>query len=153
MIDTASAGTSIFEQDGLSAMFVAPNSSSYRNLNDWSAVVRIEFLHTSFLFCGDAETESEQEMLALAGALLNADVLKVAHHGSNTSSSRAFLEAVSPSYAVIQVGAENSYGHPSERTLERLADIGAEVFRTDLCGTVVIVSDGTTVEVLRVEHP
>ena len=86
-------------------------------------------------------------MMLDACANLDADVLKVSHHGSRTASTAEFLRAVSPAYAVISVG-ENGYGHPSDEVLARLAAVGAKVFRTDKAGTVVMISDGETVSVI-----
>lgn len=80
-----------------------------------------------------------------AGANLSADVLKVGHHGSDTSSSYVFLREVMPRYAVISVGEGNSYGHPTEETLSRLSDVGAEIYRTDLLGTITCRSDGQNI--------
>jgi competence protein ComEC len=91
----------------------------------------------SILLTGDAEEENEQEMLN-AGLLHHEDVLKVGHHGSDTSSSQEFIDTVSPEYAVISVGAGNTYGHPKQSTLDRLAKAGTKVYRTDESGTVVM---------------
>ncbi|MFT7184194.1 MAG: competence protein ComEC [Oceanicoccus sp.] len=85
------------------------------------------------MLTGDAELESEAEILE-AGIDLNADILKAGHHGSRTSSSWDFLEAVSPSLILISAGIDNSYGHPHEETLEKAADLGIEIRRTDLEG-------------------
>jgi competence protein ComEC len=125
---------------------LAPRSAHYDDLNDYSVVVRVTFGDTAFLFAGDAEAESENEMLQ-GGLPLSADVLKVGHHGSATSSTAAFLKAVSPSAAVISVGGDNDYGHPAPATLGRLEDVGARVYRADLTGTIVVHSDGRTVRV------
>lgn len=112
--------------------------------NDTSIVLKIQYGATSFLFTGDAEREAEQAMLS-RGADLSATVLKVGHHGSDTSSTYPFLREVMPQYAVISVGAGNSYDHPTEGTLSRLRDAGATIFRTDLQGDIFAVSDGKTV--------
>ncbi len=116
-------------------------------LNDTSIVLRVTYKDNEFLFTGDITSELEKELVQ-AKVALNADVLKVAHHGSKFSSSREFAEAVRPRYAVIQVGRENRYGHPAWRVLRTLEKIGATVFRNDLNGNVKIVSDG---EELRVK--
>ncbi len=113
--------------------------------NNNSLVVRIDHGANSFLFMADAENELENALLA-AGANIETDVLKVAHHGSKSSSSLAFIRAVSPRYAVISVG-ENSYGHPSDVVLANLQKAGAEVFRTDLVGAVIVRSDGKDLSV------
>ncbi|PRR71245.1 ComEC/Rec2 family competence protein [Neomoorella humiferrea] len=131
---------------GLSAEFLAPNSNSYDELNNYSAVLKIAYGNTAFLFTGDAETVSEEEMLS-AGYNLKADVLKVGHHGSASSTSAAFLKAVAPKYAVISVGKGNDYGHPDPRVLERLQRAGVKIYRTDEHGTVIIVSDSRNITI------
>jgi competence protein ComEC len=145
-ITPARAGLNIIEQDGLKATFTAPCGSNYDNLNNYSAVVKIQYGSTSFLLTGDAESESEQEMLA-SDANLKADVLKVGHHGSNTSTTTSFLNAVSPKYAVISAGEGNQYGHPHQVTLDKLTNAGVETYRTDIHGTVIFVSDSKTLTV------
>lgn len=147
-ITPARAGLSIFEQDGLQAAFTAPCGSDYESLNNYSAVVKIQYGSTSFLLTGDAEDLSEKEMLA-SDADLQADVLKVGHHGSSSSTTPDFLKSVSPEYAVISVGADNQYGHPHQETLDMLTDAGVEIYRTDVHGTVIFVSDGKTLTVVH----
>lgn len=112
--------------------------------NDTSIVLRIDYGETSFLFTGDAEREAEQAILR-SGADLSATVLKVGHHGSDTSTTYPFLREIMPQYAVISVGEGNSYGHPTEDALSRLRDAGVTVFRTDLQGDIMCTSDGKTV--------
>ena len=109
--------------------------------NDNSIVLKVSFGATSFLFTGDAERAEEQDLLN-AGVNLQSTVLKVGHHGSDTSTSYPFLRAVAPQYAVISVGAGNSYGHPTEAVLSRLRDAGVTTFRTDMQGEITAVSDG-----------
>lgn len=116
----------------------------YENSNDNSIVCRIAHGENTFLFGGDAEWTSERDLVD-SGVDLSADVLKVNHHGSDTSSSYVFLRAVMPEYAVISVGKDNSYDHPSEAVLSRLQDVGAEVFRTDELGSIECISDGTSI--------
>ncbi len=121
---------------------VCPVKEDYgSNANDYSIGVRIAFGETSFLFTGDAEEESETDMVE-SGEVLKADVLKAAHHGSRTANTEAFLEAVDPSCVVISCGEDNSYGHPHAEVLNRLREKGISIFRTDDQGTVVAVSDG-----------
>ena len=108
-------------------------------------MLRVDFGETSFLFTGDAEEEAEEAALR-TGADLSCDVLKVGHHGSRTSSSKAFLAAANPRYAVISCGEGNDYGHPHEETLDVRADADIEVFRTDLSGNIVASSDGTDIQ-------
>lgn len=114
------------------------------DVNNTSIVVRIVFGSTSFLFTGDAEREVEEAMLNRQ-VPLESTVLKVGHHGSSTSTSYAFLRNVMPEYAVISCGKGNDYGHPHEEVLSRLKDAEVKLFRTDLQGTIMCISDGTTV--------
>lgn len=141
-IKTAKAGVTVFDSGGESAVMVAPNSESYKDLNNYSAVIKYTCGGVSFLFTGDAEELSEQEITAD----VSADVLKVGHHGSNSSTSEEFLRRVSPEYAVICVGEDNDYGHPHKETMERLAAAGVTVYRTDINGTIVMTTDGETIE-------
>lgn len=145
-ITTAKAGVTILDQDRLKVDLVAPCGSDYEDLNNWSAVTRIKYGSTSFLLTGDAEAQSEKEMLA-SGVDLKADVLKVGHHGSSSSTTPTFLKAVAPKYAVISVGAGNDYGHPHKETLSKLANAGVQLYRTDQDGTVVLASDGKNITV------
>ena len=112
--------------------------------NNTSIVLRVVYGDTSFLFTGDAEREVEQAILD-NGIDIRSTVLKVGHHGSDTSTSYVWLREIMPQYAVISVGAGNSYGHPTEEVLSRLRDAEVKTFRTDLQGDIVCVSDGTTV--------
>ena len=125
-----------------------PESVLWRenDVNDMSIVVRIDYGETSFVVAGDAEEASEYMMID-SGVPLRADVLRVGHHGSRYSSTGEFLHAVQPAYAVISVGRENGYGHPHQATLNRLAEAGARVLRTDLSGTIVMISDGEEIRV------
>ena len=122
--------------------FLSP-MKEYSNINDCSIVVRITHGNNTFLFTGDAEWDAEHDMVD-SGYDLSAAVLKVGHHGSDTSSSYVFLREVMPKYAVISCGKDNSYGYPTEAVLSRLREVSAQIFRTDLQGEVVFVSDGTT---------
>lgn len=112
------------------------------NLNLSSIVIRLEFGENSFLFMGDAETENEKTI-----NWPKTNLLKVGHHGSNTSSSQNFLNQVKPEYAIIMAGKDNSYGLPKQKILDRLNKIGAKIFRTDELGTITVISDGKTIEV------
>jgi len=116
------------------------------NLNNNSIVLRVTHGDVSFLFTGDAEREEEQSILD-AGYTLSSTVLKVGHHGSDTSTTYPFLRAIMPKYAVISTG-ENTFGHPTENTLSRLKDAGVQICRTDQQGTVICTSDGKTVSVV-----
>ena len=114
--------------------------------NNSSIILKVSFGEISFLFTGDAEREAEQAVLD-SGADLSATVLKVAHHGSNTSTIYPFLREVMPEYAVISVGENNEYGHPHDDTLSRLRDCGTKVYRTDESGEICFVTDGKEIEV------
>jgi competence protein ComEC len=114
--------------------------------NDTSVVLMITYGETKFLFTGDAEREAEQAILK-TGADLSATVLKVGHHGSDTSTTYPFLREIMPKYAVISVGKDNNYGHPTEVALSRLRDADATVYRTDFHGDIVMESDGNTLTV------
>ena len=117
---------------------------SYAETNDTSIVMKVVFGETSFLFTGDMEVLAENDMLD-SGADVKADVLKVGHHGSDTSTGYRFLYEVDPTYAVIPVGEDNKYGHPNDIVLSRLSDAECTIFRTDHLGTVVAVSDGNEI--------
>lgn len=144
-IHTAKAGKVILETESLRIDLLAPCKEDYSDLNDYSAVIKLTYGSTKFLFTGDAETLSEEEMIA-SGTDLSADVLKLGHHGSSTSSSEAFLKAVSPTYGIISCGEGNDYGHPHSETLESAAKHGITLYRTDLLGHIVFTSDGSTVK-------
>ena len=143
-VTPAQAGEEIWNGGGASLQVLAPNAQSYGDLNDYSVVLRLVYGADSFLFTGDAEETSEEEMLS-RGYTLSATVLKCGHHGSETSTSQPFLDAVRPQYAVISCGVDNDYGHPDQVTLDRLEAAGAEVFRTDLQGTIVASTEGSGV--------
>jgi competence protein ComEC len=123
-----------------------PISGSHSEVNANSVVLRLDYRKVRVLFAADAEAKTERWLLG-SGADLRATVLKVAHHGSRTSSLPAFLAAVRPRIAVISVGAGNDYGHPSGETLAALARLPAKVYRTDLDGSVTITTDGAALEV------
>jgi competence protein ComEC len=125
---------------------LAPNNVKYSNLNDYSVVLRVKFGDTVFLFTGDADVKSENEQLA-NGLPLKADVLKVGHHGSRTSSAQKYLDAVTPKFAVISLGKDNLYSHPHIETMNRLNGMNLEIYRTDVNGTVTFVTDGKVITV------
>lgn len=114
----------------------------YNDTNDTSLVLRIDYGSTSFLLTGDMESDAERDLVE-SGANLKADVLQVGHHGSSTSSSYIFMNAVLPKMGIISCGANNKYGHPHEETLSILRDAGVDTYRTDLLGTITIGSDGS----------
>lgn len=129
-----------FTVGAASVQFLSP-AYQYDEVNDTSLVVRIEYGSTSFLFMGDSEIPVEKDLLS-SGYELSSTLLKVGHHGSNTSSSEAFIEAVRPEYSVISVGSDNAYGHPVEAVLARLQAVGSSIYRTDEQGTIICTSDG-----------
>lgn len=124
--------------------FIAPNGTGYEDLNNYSIVCKLKYGNTSFLFTGDAESLSEGEILAKQ-LDISANVLKVGHHGSSSSTSQAFLNKVNPQYAVISVGVGNDYGHPNQDVLSRLNAKAIKTFRTDLQGTIIATSNGQTI--------
>lgn len=138
-IEIPTAGDS-FELGRAKVQFISPERC-YEDLNDSSLVVRITYGDTSFLFVGDAQDEAEYDMVD-AHFEIGSTLLKVGHHGSDSSSSSAFLNEVVPRYAVISVGRDNKYEHPHEGVLNRLFNVGATVYRTDQQGTIVCTSDG-----------
>ena len=140
-VTEASAGTVILKEENISAECVAPGGTNYGNLNLYSAVVRLQFNSIKFLFMGDAESENESEILA-GGFDVDADIIKVGHHGSNTSSSRKFIKKVSPTVGVISCGEDNRYGHPHEEILNLFESSSTDIYRTDLNGTVIVECRG-----------
>ncbi|GGA21353.1 ComEC/Rec2 family competence protein [Paenibacillus physcomitrellae] len=140
-VKTAKAGVQLDLGEGIKIKMLAP-VKSYEDSNNMSAVVKVTYGKNSFLLTGDAESQSEKDMLA-SGADLCADVLLVGHHGSKSSTTLAFLKAVKPRYGIIQVGKDNNYGHPTQTVLQRLKKQGVEVYRNDLQGTIEVDSDGT----------
>ena len=140
-VKTAKSGVVVLDEDNLKLEFIAPNSDNYSNLNNYSAVLKLTYLDNTFLFMGDAETLSEDEITSD----VDADVIKVGHHGSDSSSSVEFVKKVSPEYAIIMVGEGNSYNHPYQSIIDRYESVGAKVLRTDLDGNIVCDSDGVDV--------
>ncbi|MBI2459549.1 MAG: MBL fold metallo-hydrolase [Parcubacteria group bacterium] len=135
---------------GLKLKILYPDESflgrTVDDLNQSSIVFKLIYGQSKFLLTGDAGEPVEKKLLA-QGADLSADLLKVGHHGSQYSSGQEFLEKVRPKIAVMEVGKNNGFGHPSLRTIKRLERIGAEIFRTDKAGTVKIISDGSQLTV------
>ncbi len=140
----AKAGVSVIDEENINMVFVAPNSDKYEETNDYSAVLRLTYGKRSFLFTGDAESVSEKEMLE-NGMDLSADVLKVGHHGSSTSSTKNFIKRVNPEYAIIEVGEGNSYGHPHGKTLDVLKKM--KIYRTDVHGDITVKCDGIDIKI------
>jgi len=122
---------------------LAPNNSSYSNLNNYSVVIKLKFGNRSFIFTGDAESLSEGEILAKQ-LDITGDVLKLGHHGSKTSTTQSFLNKVNPKYAVVSCGKNNSYKHPHQETLNKLKAKNIKVYRTDEAGTIIATSNGSS---------
>lgn len=121
--------------------FLAPNSEKYEELNNYSIVVKLKYGNNSFIFMGDTEDISEGEILQKQ-LDIKADILKVGHHGSHSSTTQAFLDKVNPKYAVISCEKGNDYGHPHKETLTKLNAKNINIFRTDLNGTIIATSNG-----------
>lgn len=138
-IRSAKAGMSIIDGNDLSVDILGPVEIDEDELNNCSIIVKITYESDSYLFVGDAEKGE----LRTVEADMSADVLKVGHHGSRTSTTEEFLEDVSPRYAVISCGTDNDYGHPHKETINLLEDFNIEYYRTDLQGTVTVTSDGS----------
>lgn len=142
-INQAKAGTTIFSNDNAALEILAPNNTEYKDLNNYSIVTKLTYGNNRFLFTGDAEKESENEMLS-KGYDLSCDILKLGHHGSSTSTTNQFLTAASPSAAIISCGKDNDYGHPHQETIDKINSSHITVYRTDLDGTILAETDGTT---------
>lgn len=128
--------------EGVEIQVMAPREDAdWDDLNNWSAVIRLAYGESSFLFTGDAEKQSEAILLE-DGYNPQADVLKCGHHGSSTSTSAVFLTAVDPQYAVISCGPDNRYGHPHHETVEALDAAGIKAYRTDQDGTILAETTG-----------
>ena len=142
-IHTAKAGINLIDSNGLKIDILAPVTISNSDLNNDSAVVKLTYLNHSFLFMGDAEKESANQITQD----IKADILKVGHHGSDESVTEAFLNRVSPKYAVISVGTNNIYKLPAQSTLDLLNKKEINFYRTDLSGTIIASSDGNTLTI------
>lgn len=136
-------GDIIFEDENFRCDVISPVLDEYDETNDVSVILKLTYGEKSFLLTGDAEEYAIEQM----DADLNADVLKVGHHGSVTSTPEDFLDDVSPEYAVICCGKDNSYGHPHKEILELLETKNIKVYRTDIDGTVIFICDGKNIEI------
>ncbi len=135
------AGTKRTYEDGAILEILSPTNPSDEDLNDASIVAKLTFGDVSFLLTGDAEKPSENDMLQ-SGYKLKSTILKAGHHGSTTSTSDSFLDAISPEAVVIMCGEGNSYGHPHQETLKKLEDADIAVYRTDMLGSIVVETNG-----------
>jgi len=139
-------GTVIEATDTASVTVMGPTGSGdYDDLNNYSAIIKVVYGDTSFLFTGDAETPEFQEAID-GGWNLDSDVLKVGHHGSWNSTDKNVMDAVSPSLAIISCGEGNSYGHPHDEVIDLLEDYSVPYYRTDYEGTILVSSDGTEIK-------
>lgn len=142
-ITPAIAGKS-FSLGDIQSEILAPNNSEYDDLNNYSIVLKLTYKNNSFLFTGDCEDISENEILSL-GHNLKSDLLKVGHHGSNSSTSLPFLKSVCPKYAIISVGKNNKYQHPTQETLDKLNSQNIKTYRTDELGNIIVTSNGNNI--------
>lgn len=142
-INTAKAGTSIIDTDALKINILAPNSETYTELNNYSVVTKITYGTTKFLFMGDAEKLSENEIKEN----VTADVIKIGHHGSNTSSSIDFIKKVNAKYGIISVSLNNKYNLPKEETITNWENSGTKIYLTSINGTIRTSSDGTNIKI------
>lgn len=135
----------VFQLGDATITVLGPVKSQYEDVNDLSLVLMVQYGDVRFLFTGDMESIAEHDLID-SGADLKADVLKVGHHGSYSSTSYVFLREVAPTYAVISVGAANDYGHPHDGPMSRLRDADVTIYRTDKMYTIVAVTDGEKIE-------
>jgi competence protein ComEC len=141
-IKEAKAGVVIPGGDGTKTYFIAP-VKTYDDNNNMSAVIKLAYREKTFLFMGDAEKKSEADILK-EGEDVQADVLKLGHHGSRSSTSSAFLARVHPQYAIVSAGKNNDYGHPHAEVVQRVKQQGIKLLRTDQLGSIVVKTDGHT---------
>lgn len=146
----AGVDTLIPWDDAVEVRILSPYETNYSDFNDTSYIIRVSYGNTAVLLTGDATELSEKLALkAQPDHYFRADVLKVAHHGSSDSTFEAFLDTVSPAYAIISCGKNNDYGHPHDSLLDRLTERGITIYRTDEDGTVTLLLDGTRVTVVK----
>lgn len=145
---TVKEGTRVGLGEAIQLVTLHPGGKAYDETNNNSIVLRLDFGEDSFLFTGDIEKGAEFEMIQ-DGANLDVDVLKVAHHGSKTSTTKFFLEKASPEIAVISMRRDNRYGHPHASILESLRKYGIKTLRTDIEGNITLVTEGEGVTILE----
>jgi competence protein ComEC len=134
---------------GIKAEIIGPIKEKYREINDYSTILRIVHGKNKFLFMGDAGKTAEKQLIKKYPKKLSADLLKVGHHGANTGTTTAFLDKVKPKYAIISAGKRNKFGFPSNEILKRLEQAEVEIYRTDRLGTIVVNSDGRRISITK----
>lgn len=141
-VQTVSSGYT-FSAGELKCTVLSPVRNEYEDENNWSIVMKANYGMISMLFTGDAQEQAEADIIRKFGSgILKSDLLKVGHHGASDSSSEQFIKAVSPAFAAISCGENNTYGHPDITVVERLSEAGAQIYRTDEEGGIIFVSDG-----------
>lgn len=143
---TAAAPGLSFELGTASFEILGPVNQNNDNLNSMSAVTKITHGENSFIVCGDAEFDEEEDIIA-TGADLDCKVLRVGHHGSYTSSGNKWLNAVTPEVCVISCGEGNDYGHPHDKALNRIMKHTGQIYRTDICGSIIMTSDSVNLAI------
>lgn len=142
-ISTLPVGSKIDFDEEISLYFLSPLKNYGEDLNNWSIVLKLDYLEKSFLFTGDIEYEAEQDIINhYEHRFLRSHLLKIAHHGSSSSSSLSFLNTINPDVALISCGYNNSYSHPHDEVMNRLKNMAINIYRTDYNGTVIIKSNG-----------
>lgn len=147
-ITVAKPGYNIDLHPDLKCEILAPNNTTYDNINNYSVVNKLTYKNTSFLFTGDAENLSENEMIQ-KNYNLKANIIKLGHHGSNTASSNEFLKKVNPSVAIISCAKKNKYNHPSPETVKKLKKMNIKLYRTDIDGNIILFTDGDEIKKLN----
>jgi len=137
-VKTGKKGVTVIDSDDINAYIISPTEEVMSNLNNYSIVLKMDFGNTSFLFTGDIESLIEKNILDE----VDVDVIKVPHHGSDTSSSLDFIKSVSSKYAIISVGLDNIYNLPSNEIINRWENDGNKVYRTDKNGNIRVISNG-----------
>ena len=135
-----------FSVDGVTIKFLSPKKT-YKNFNNNSIVCKIEYKDVSMLFTGDIEAAAEQDLVDEYGDILDVDILKISHHGSRTSSTEEFINATSPEIGLISCECNNSFWHPHKSVSERLEDKNIKLYRTDENGSVILSTDGHSIEI------
>ena len=140
-INIAKGGNAILDEGNLKYTILAPNRDNYENTNNYSIVTKVEYKNNSIIITGDAERESELDIIN-GNYNLNANILRIGNHGSDSSSLDEFIDIVNPEYYVISVGRDNTYGHPHKEVISRLEKTEGKILRTDELGDIVFISNG-----------